>query len=173
MKIIARTLTRAFFVMAMIVAGLALAAAPASADSHLHYRLDSVTFTPLLRGQGSNPGDAACQYRLRYGNFGNVAFAQLRVYDGGCGGYNVQVRAASGATYQNWSSSGSPTGNSDGCGSYFEIQATSAANWIAVSGIAVSGRPSPNKIYYHFDHPNYLTQPAIPSSLIIRHCDGS
>ncbi|GAA4671082.1 hypothetical protein Prum_073770 [Phytohabitans rumicis] len=127
MKIVSRALTRTLFVVALIATGLGVAAAPASADSHLHYNLNSLTFTPVLRGQGASAGDAACQFRLRYGNFGNVAFAQLRVYAGGCGGYGVQVRAASGSVFRNWSNSGSPTAGTDGCGPYFEIQATSSA----------------------------------------------
>ncbi|REE97737.1 hypothetical protein [Thermomonospora umbrina] len=168
----ARTVAGAI-VLSATAAATALTAAPASADTHFNWRLNNLTFTPVVWGIGTNAGDPNCHYRLRYGNIGNVAFAQIRLYAGGCGDYRVQVRAASGSTFRNWTSGGTATRGTDGCGSYFELQATSDANWIGVSGVAVSGRPSPDKSFYHFDHPNYLTQPAIPSSRIVRHCDGS
>ncbi|KAB2348580.1 hypothetical protein [Actinomadura rudentiformis] len=172
MKIRSRAVAASIALAATTVA-TALTAAPASADTHTHWQLNNLTFTPVLWGIGTNPGEPNCHYRLRYGNFGNVAFAQIRMYGGACGAYRVQVRAYSGSTGRNWGSGGTGITGTDGCGSYIELQATSDPNWIAVSGVAVSGRPSPNKAFYHFDHPNYLTQPAIPSSRIVRHCDGS
>ncbi|MGI8329571.1 hypothetical protein ACRYCC_06360 [Actinomadura scrupuli] len=166
-----RTLISSAAIVGLALTGLAT---PAAADSFSYYRLDPLVFTPLLRGNTIEglPG-TECRYRVRYGNYGNLAFAQIRRYNSWCENYRVQVGAWQGNSFQVIQSGGSGINGSDGCGQYFELQATSGPGRIATRGTAVSGRPSPNRDYYHFHAAGYGSGGAIPSSLIVAHCDGS
>ncbi|MFI0369052.1 protein kinase [Actinomadura sp. 1N219] len=95
------------------------------------YKWASTELTPQLK-------KAACLYRIRYGNFGNTAFAQVRTYGSGCGKVTVSVYGQSGSFSGTWSSAASSVRNGqDGCGAYVERQATSSANHIA-TGMAVA-----------------------------------
>ncbi|TDD38335.1 serine/threonine protein kinase [Actinomadura sp. KC06] len=95
------------------------------------FKWASAELTPQLK-------KTACLYRIRYGNFGNTAFAQVRTYGSGCGKVTVSVYGQSGSFSGTWNSAASPARSGrDGCGAYVERQATSSANHIA-TGMAVA-----------------------------------
>ncbi|MFD0852488.1 hypothetical protein ACFQ07_09655, partial [Actinomadura adrarensis] len=95
------------------------------------YKFTSMELSPQLK-KGS------CLYRVRYGNFSNVAFAQVRTYSSGCGNMTVSVYGQNGTIQGTWNSSSySVRNHGDGCGTYNERQATSSENQIAI-GMAVT-----------------------------------
>ncbi|WP_207936539.1 hypothetical protein, partial [Actinomadura sp. KC216] len=94
------------------------------------FKWASTELTPQLK-------QTACLYRVRYGNFGNTAFAQVRTYGSGCGTVTVSVYGQSGSFTGTWSSAATAQTGRDGCGAYVERQATSSANHIA-TGMAVA-----------------------------------
>jgi hypothetical protein len=92
------------------------------------------------------PSGALCHYRVRYGDFASVAYAQVRLYGGGpCRGTGVELFGNDFATGP-WKKSGEITGQTDACGPYTEIQATSPAGNTA-AGMAVV-TPDSNRIFY-------------------------
>ncbi|TMQ91399.1 serine/threonine protein kinase [Actinomadura soli] len=95
------------------------------------FKWASTELTPQLKR-------TACLYRIRYGNYDNTAFAQVRTYGSACGKVTVSVYGQSGSLSGTWSSAAaSVRSGQDGCGTYTERQATSSANHIA-TGMAVT-----------------------------------
>lgn len=92
-----------------------------------------------------------CHYRIRYGDYGTAAYAQVRLYtaDQGCQqelqqGVGVEVFGEGGSG--TWKKSSQVAGQQDSCGSYVEIQATSPAGHSAASMALVSS--SGKRIFY-------------------------
>jgi hypothetical protein len=75
----------------------------------------------------------ACYYRIRFGNYGSVGYAQIRFYAGSCGGATISVLAASGSvTHAFPQDSARAKIDNDSCGSYIELQSTSPSGYIAL-----------------------------------------
>jgi hypothetical protein len=88
-----------------------------------------------------------CHYRIRYGDFGTVAFAQVRFYGGPCGGTGVELF---GEDWKGRYKATRMTGGQDECGPYFEIQAISPAG-VSAGGLAVV-TPENTRIYYSHNY---------------------
>ncbi|MFI0357933.1 hypothetical protein [Actinomadura sp. 9N407] len=119
-----------------LITSLALAAATAAASVAMAAPSSAATYQ-WSAGQLSpqyvfGSGGTACYYRIRYGNFGNVAYAQIRFYAGACGGTRAVALGQTGGTItEYWDDQSAITG-ADGCGQYIEIQATSVPDRIGV-----------------------------------------
>ncbi|HMJ75466.1 MAG TPA: hypothetical protein VK507_05810 [Iamia sp.] len=133
------------FAVLAVIAGIlmvGLGGSPASADPAW------VTRSPnTLSNQYQLNG---CVYKVRYGGFGSVAYAQVRIYNPTmyCGGAGVGLVYADGSGTHEITTSfsaGYITGT-DACGAYREVQATSPGSAYAlgvkaiVPGIEFAGR---------------------------------
>jgi hypothetical protein len=119
-----------------LATSIALAAATAAASVAMAAPSSAATFQ-WTAGQLSpqyvfGSGATACYYRIRFGNFGNVAYAQIRFYAGACGGTRAVALGQTGGTIYKYLDDGNAITGQDGCGQYIEIQATSVANRVGV-----------------------------------------
>ena len=158
-------------------------ASPARAYTEHHWYLNPGRFSPVLRGVGA--GGGTCDYRIRWGNFGGTAFTQIRVYRGRCGdssrnsgdGYRPIIRWKTSATStheQIGAVVNASRGGRDGCGGYFEAQVNSTGSGIAYdAGIVVNLFRGSVVFYRYFPTSRGGSITAIPSSVTVRHCDGS
>lgn len=129
----------------MIVMASALAVGvhgtpPAGADpAFTHLATNTLSPQYLVNG---------CKFRVRYGNFGSAAYAQLRVYPVGtsyasCATAGVSVGYHDGTTESSVSETFSTTTyvtGTDGCGAYREIQATTPV--VAYATFALAAAPN-------------------------------
>jgi hypothetical protein len=142
-------------ILAATIVAIVLAPAPAQATSGpATYRLAANSvFGHKYKFTQYNSTAGACYYRVRYGKFGTAAYAQIRFYGGACGGTQVAVitRHPGSGTIEYFWQDGNTSG-SDGCGSYFELQATSPANHAPI-GMQVN-TPHAYRISYFPDAAN-------------------
>lgn len=109
-------------VSAVLLAGaLAVGMQAAPASAHPSYNtLPTNTWSPQYNVNG-------CLYKVHYGNYGSIAYAQMRIYNPTtCGAAAVALGFHDGTTQDQvlkTFASGYYTGG-DGCGSYREVQAT-------------------------------------------------
>ncbi|HEV7723332.1 MAG TPA: hypothetical protein VGO60_18730, partial [Iamia sp.] len=145
-----------FAVLAVIAGVLAagLGGSPASADPAW------VTRAPnTLSNEYQLNG---CQYKVRYGGFGSIAYAQVRIYNPttACANAGVTLKYADGSGNHDlteYFSAGYTTGT-DGCGSYREAQATSPGSAYALGVVAViPGVEFAGRRYYGADGLNSQT----------------
>jgi hypothetical protein len=99
-------------------------------DGFANYRYFANRLSPQYKFTRPNSNAGACFYRIRFGNIGNVAYAQMRFYNSACGGTKLVLDAAGSNRSLGVGQNGS-TGGTDACGAYIEAQATSPPGYIA------------------------------------------
>lgn len=117
----------AFFAAVILI--MALTPAKASASHGGIFKYFPNRLSPQYKFAELYTDARPCYYRIRFGNLGNVAYAQLRVYNGNCNGTTMRLYAA-GSTRSIEVDQSSTIGGRDGCGPYIEVQATSPPGYI-------------------------------------------
>ncbi|MFC9970246.1 hypothetical protein ACFVH6_05015 [Spirillospora sp. NPDC127200] len=106
-------------VAAVTVLPLPAALSTAQAAADVYFKYPENRLSPQFK-------KGTCVYRIRYGNYGDTGYAQVRFYSGNCGDRSFVMVCGStpGAAYECRTEHRITTGGSDTCGSYFEKQAT-------------------------------------------------
>jgi hypothetical protein len=121
----------ALLAAAMLVFGMTPAKAWAT-DGSAVFKYYPNRLSPQYKFTELNRETGACYYRIRFGNFGNVAYAQMRFYNGNCNGTIMRLNAVGSSGSIEVVQNGS-TGGQDGCGAYIEAQATSPPGYIGTA----------------------------------------
>lgn len=125
-----RTLT-ALLAASMLVFAMTPAKAWAT-DGPANFKYYANRLSPQYKFTELDRNTGACFYRIRFGNYGNVAYAQMRFYNGACNGTRMWLYAV-GSTGSIIVNQNGSTGGQDACGAYIEAQATSPPGYIGTS----------------------------------------